>query len=597
MSENPNVGKVFNLTGGGGGNGSLKLESLAITNPPIKTTYKSGESFDPTGMVVTASYGYGLTSDVTGYIVTPSVLTDGVTEVTVTYTEGRATKTASISVTVEKVLASIEVTTDPDKMAYNYLEKFQPAGMVVTATFSDGSKAPATGYGYPDTAFSTLGQQTVSLEYTYEGVTKSTSLNVTVNAIEVAVPTQKNIPSYDGTSKSPAWDGFDSVKMAVDGDMSGVNAKDNYSVTFTLSYGYVFPDGTGSATVQWKIDRATIVAVPAQIDVPAADGTPKSPTWDSYDPTKMTIGGDRFGTDAGDYTATFTPTANYKWADGSTGAKNAPWTIASILVTVPTQKNIPTYDGSKKTPEWDNFDTEHCTVQVTAAADAGEYEATFTLLAGMWADGGTAPKVVKWKINRASITAVPAQTNVPSYDGNPKTPSWDANYSSVKMTVSVDAKTNAGTAYSASFTPTANYQWWDGTTGAKTATWAINRATIATVPSQNGTLTFNGSEQTVSLKNYDSAQLTLGGTIKGTNAKEYSATVTPTANYQWSDGTTTAKTVKWSIGKAAGSLTLSASAVTLNRTTLSKNVTATRTGDGAISVESSKRAPTSRYPV
>jgi hypothetical protein len=73
MSENPNVGKVFNLTGGGGGSGGLKLASLAITKPPIKTTYKSGESFDPTGMVVTASYGYGITSDVTGYIVTPSV--------------------------------------------------------------------------------------------------------------------------------------------------------------------------------------------------------------------------------------------------------------------------------------------------------------------------------------------------------------------------------------------------------------------------------------------------------------------------------------------------------------------------------------------
>ena len=48
MSENPNVGKVFNLTGGGS-NGSLKLESLDVTKPPIKTTYKSGESFDPTG--------------------------------------------------------------------------------------------------------------------------------------------------------------------------------------------------------------------------------------------------------------------------------------------------------------------------------------------------------------------------------------------------------------------------------------------------------------------------------------------------------------------------------------------------------------------
>jgi len=57
MSENVNVGKVFNLTGGGGGGGSLKLESIAITKAPTKTTYKSGESFDPTGMVVTAKYG------------------------------------------------------------------------------------------------------------------------------------------------------------------------------------------------------------------------------------------------------------------------------------------------------------------------------------------------------------------------------------------------------------------------------------------------------------------------------------------------------------------------------------------------------------
>lgn len=123
MSDNPNVGKVFNLTGGGGGSGSLKLESLTITKPPIKTTYKSGESFDPTGMVVTAGYGYGITSDVTGYTVSPSVLTDGTTEVTITYTEGRATKTASTPVTVEKVLVGIEVTTNPTKMVYDYLKR------------------------------------------------------------------------------------------------------------------------------------------------------------------------------------------------------------------------------------------------------------------------------------------------------------------------------------------------------------------------------------------------------------------------------------------------------------------------------------------
>lgn len=149
MSDNANVGKVFNVTGGSGGGGSLKLESLVVSKAPTKTVYKSGESFNPTGMVVTAGYGYGINTAVTGYTVSPSVLTDGVTEVTVTYTEGRVTKTATTSVTVEKVLVSIAVTSPPTKTTYRYLEKFDPAGMVVTATFSDGSTAAVTGTPTP----------------------------------------------------------------------------------------------------------------------------------------------------------------------------------------------------------------------------------------------------------------------------------------------------------------------------------------------------------------------------------------------------------------------------------------------------------------
>ncbi|MFQ7452941.1 MAG: bacterial Ig-like domain-containing protein [Flavonifractor plautii] len=155
--SNANVGKVFNMTGGNGGGGTLRLETLTITKPPQKTTYKSGESFDPTGMVVTAGYGYGLTSDVTGYSVSPQVLTDGVTEVVITYTEGHITKTASVPVTVQKVLVSIAVTNNPSKMVYHYLEEFAPAGMVVTAKFSDDSTEEVSGYTYPKTAFSTLG--------------------------------------------------------------------------------------------------------------------------------------------------------------------------------------------------------------------------------------------------------------------------------------------------------------------------------------------------------------------------------------------------------------------------------------------------------
>ena len=471
--SNPNeVGKVFNLTGSGGGSGSIKLESLAVTKPPKKTIYKSGESFDPTGMVVEASYGFGLTSEVTGYTVTPSVLTDGVTEVTITYTEGRATKTASTPVTVEKVLVSIEVTTQPTKTVYQYLEGFDPAGMVVTAHFSDGSTAPATGYTHSSAAFSTLGQQAVSLDYTYEGVTKTTSLNVTVKAIEVPVPTQKDAPAYDGGSKSPAWNGYDSVKMAVAGTTDGINAG-TYTAKFTLVYGYLFPNGTSEATVDWIISRAVIPALPTQSNVLAADGTPKSPTWDGYIVGQLTLGGDRFGTEAGDYTAEFTPTDNYQWWDGTTGMKTATWTITSVIVPIPTQKNIPTYTGAAQTPQWDNFDTDNCTVQVTPATDAGEHSAVFSLVQGMWSDGTTANKTVKWVINRATIAKVPAQSGMPKYDGNPKTPTWDTNYDSAKMTLSVESQINAGTGYTASFTPTANYQWSDGTVGAKVVSWGI----------------------------------------------------------------------------------------------------------------------------
>ena len=486
--SNANVGKVFNMTGGNGGGGTLKLETLTITKQPNKTVYKSGESFDPTGMIVTAGYGYGLTSDVTGYSVSPQILTDGVTEVTITYTEGRVTKTAMVSVTVEKVLVSIAVTTNPSKMAYSYLESFDPAGMVVTATYSDESTEEISGYTYPETAFSTLGQQAVELSYAYEGVTKTTSLNVTVNPIEVAVPVQNGMPVYDGTAKTPSWTGYDSVKMTMSGETNGVNAG-TYTAKFVLGYGYVFPGNQDEAEVEWTIDRATIASLPSQSNVLAANGTPQTPTWDDYDVTQLTIGGDRFGTDAGDYTATFTPTANYKWWDGSTEAKEVTWTITSVIVSIPVQSGSLTYTGAPQTPEWDNFDQENSSVSVTPQTNAGTHSATFTLLTGMWSDGTTGKKTVNWTIGRASIPAVPQQSGSLKYDGNPKTPSWDTNYDSNKMTVSVEAQINAGTGYTASFTPDSNHQWWDGSVGAKTATWTIGKGDqVVSVSPQSVTL-------------------------------------------------------------------------------------------------------------
>jgi len=109
---------------------------------------------------------------------------------------------------------------------------------------------------------------------------------------------------------------------------------------------------------------------------------------------------------------------------------------------------------------------------------------------------------------------------------------------------------------------------------------------VSTVPSQSGTLTYSGSAQSPSWSNYDSNKLTLGGTTSKTDAGTYTATFTPKTNYIWSDGTSTAKSVNWTIGKASGSLSLSSSSVSIN-VGASTSVTVTRSGDGTVSATSS----------
>ena len=80
---------------------SVTLTGLEITAPPKKTAYLTGEAFDPTGMVVTATYSNGAKLENPAYTVAPSgALAVGTTTVTVTYSEGGITKTATQAISV-----------------------------------------------------------------------------------------------------------------------------------------------------------------------------------------------------------------------------------------------------------------------------------------------------------------------------------------------------------------------------------------------------------------------------------------------------------------------------------------------------------------
>ena len=262
--------------------------------------------------------------------------------------------------------------------------------------------------------------------------------------------------------------------------------------------------------------------------------------------------------------------------------------IAHTIDAVPSQNGTLTYTGSAQSPSWNSYNPETMTLGgVTTGTNAGSYNAIFTPKEGYtWGDGTSDPKTVVWVIGRAAISVMPCQSGTLTYDGSAQSPEW-ANFDSTKLALGgTTTGTNAGS-YNAAFTPTANYQWQDGTTAAKTVAWVIGRATITIVPSQSGTLTYTGSVQSPSWANYDTAKLTLGGTTSGTDAGNYTATFTPTSNYQWDNGSTAAKNVSWSIGKAAGSLSLNPTSMTLNNATKTGTITVTRAGDGAITATSS----------
>ena len=240
----------------------MKIE---VTTKPTKTSYLAGDSFNSAGMIVTASYGTGqavlATAEVSGYSVSPSVLTDGTTSVTITYSEGGETCTTTLAVTVTHRLSAITVTTKPNKLTYEYGDTLATAGLVVTASYSDSQTKTVTGYSCSPTTFSTIGNQVVTVSYTENGVTQTTTFNVTVNRKSVAKPTWKSNLTYTGSAQSVSsasyWNNYNTSYMTIGGTTSATNAG-TYIATFTPGSNYRWADGTTTAiNVNWTINKAT----------------------------------------------------------------------------------------------------------------------------------------------------------------------------------------------------------------------------------------------------------------------------------------------------------------------------------------------------
>lgn len=128
------------------------LKSIAISGEATKTTYTEGDAFDPTGLVVTATYDDESTRVVTNgvkWACTPETLILGATEVNVTATYGEKTASKTVAVTVTEAPKTVDIDLTKDQTTTATTDKLEWLGEFVTVTANKaGASTDANSY-YP----------------------------------------------------------------------------------------------------------------------------------------------------------------------------------------------------------------------------------------------------------------------------------------------------------------------------------------------------------------------------------------------------------------------------------------------------------------
>lgn len=206
---------------------ALDVKSIEITKQPVKTEYIEGQNFEATGMIVKATYLDGTEKEITDYTIeNGNELGKDVTEVEIKFGKFSAFVPVTVS---ENILVSIEVTTPPIKTEYIEGQTFDKTGMVVKATYLDGTENTITDYNISNT---TLKADDEEIEVEFEGVKTSVKINVTKNKVEkIEITKLPNKTQYSVGEK------FDATGMVVKAKYLDGTEKEitDYKITKTES--------------------------------------------------------------------------------------------------------------------------------------------------------------------------------------------------------------------------------------------------------------------------------------------------------------------------------------------------------------------------
>lgn len=140
----------------------IRVTRLEVTHMPTKTRYFVGETFDSTGLVITAYYNDNTSEQVTGYTLSSLDMSAyGSKTVTVTFDE----KTVDFSILVVDI-TGIEIKTPPMKQEYLVGDTLDSTGLTVLVKYTDGTSETITsGFTISELDSLSIGEKEITVSY------------------------------------------------------------------------------------------------------------------------------------------------------------------------------------------------------------------------------------------------------------------------------------------------------------------------------------------------------------------------------------------------------------------------------------------------
>ena len=397
------------------------------------------------------------------------------------------------------------------KKAYTAYEPFDPAGIVVTATYSDGSSAPLSNDEYEFTVMNgdknrlIVGNDTVTVSLK-KGSGASTTITISVSKLAVDVPIANQDLVYNGAEQigvAASVDGYYSLS-----DNTGTNAA-AYTATAELKdkvntrWDTDTEDDTADKSIAWSIAKEN-VAITVMHTSKTYDGQVVEPKTlfnaqgvnDEALALTVAVDGGKTILGAGTYsvTASLAESVTNYTADSVT----ITYTVNKKGIQKPIDSVTPyTYNGTEQVVTIAE-NADYTVNGTTKATDAGNYSLTIALADKAnteWEGGSSDDITVTWSIIPMTIAGTVSAPTDLTYDGNAKEATFKLtsgelfNGDAVTIEYSGDnVNVSDGAITATANLPSDNYAWADDT--APSATFTISPKEI-TVTATSGSREFN----------------------------------------------------------------------------------------------------------